>query len=281
MWVLPGLALAVAIQYLPVISGAYYSLTSWTGIGSAHFVGLKNFTNIFSDPNARGALEHTLELAVAYVVFVNLFGLALAVGLNRTLKTRNFIRALFFAPVVLMPLATSYIWAYIFQFSGPLNQALSTLGLGSLVQTWLASPTWALWTILVVLVWQSTGLAMVIYLAGLQSIPQELDEAAAVDGASAWYRTRRVTLPLLVPAIAINVTLTMIYGLRVFDQIIALTNGGPFGASDTLATEVWKQTFVNNSYGYGAALAVMLTLLVAIIGVAQVGVFRLRDRQTA
>jgi raffinose/stachyose/melibiose transport system permease protein len=97
VWVLPGLALAVAIQYLPVISGAWDSLTSWTGIGPAHFIGLKNFSNIFIDPNARGALEHTLELAAAYVVFVNLFGLALAIGLNRTLKTRNFIRALFFA----------------------------------------------------------------------------------------------------------------------------------------------------------------------------------------
>ena len=108
--------------------------------------------------------------------------------------------------VVLTPLATSYIWAYIFQYTGPLNGLLSALGLSSLEQTWLASPTWALWTILVVLVWQNAGLSMVIYLAGLQAIPAELDEAAAVDGASAWYRFRRVTLPMLLPDMPLSNT---------------------------------------------------------------------------
>ncbi len=280
-WVLPGLAVAVAIQYAPVVSGAYYSLTQWSGIGSAKFIGLKNFSSIFSDPLARGSLEHTIELAVAFVVIVNVLGLALAIGLSEALKTRNFLRAIFFAPVVLTPLATSYIWAFIFQYTGPLNGALHTLGLSSLEQPWLASPTWALWTILVVLVWQNAGLSMVIYLAGLQAIPGELDEAAAVDGARPWYRFRRVTLPLLIPAIAINFTLTMIYALRVFDQILALTNGGPFGASSTLASEVWQQTFVNQNFGYGAALALILTVLVALIGAAQFGLIRFFDRRNA
>jgi raffinose/stachyose/melibiose transport system permease protein len=280
-WVLPGLAVAIAIQYVPVVTGAYYSLTDWSGVGPAKFIGLDNFTAIFNDPLARGSLEHTLELAVAFVVIVNLLGLGLAIGLGEALKTRNFMRAVFFAPVVLTPLATSYIFAFIFQETGPLNSALHTLGLASLAQPWLGSPTWALWTILAVLIWQNTGLSMVIYLAGLQAIPRELDEAAAVDGARSWYRFRRVTLPLLMPAIAINVTLTMIYGLRVFDQILALTNGGPFGASSTLASEVWQQTFVNNNYGYGAALALILTVLVGIIGAAQYGLIRFLDRRNA
>jgi raffinose/stachyose/melibiose transport system permease protein len=277
-WIIPGLVVAVAIQYVPVIAGAYYSLTNWTGIGAAEFVGLKNFTTIFSDPAARGALEHTLELSAAFVPIVNVLGFALAIGLNRTLRSRNLLRAMFFAPVVLTPLATSYIWAYIFQYSGPLNQVLAGLGLRSLEQTWLASPTWALWTILVVLVWQDTGMAMVIYLAGLQGIPRELEDAAAVDGASAWHRVRKVTLPQLGPVVTVNLTLSVIYVLRVFDQILALTDGGPYGASDTLASEVWKQTFVNDNYGYGAALALILTLLVAVvIGVLQLAA-RLRRR---
>lgn len=271
LWIAPGLLVAIAIQFYPVISGSYYAFTSWSGIGPSHWIGLHNFSLIFSDPQALGSLEHTIELGFTFVILANVLGLALAVGLGRALKTRNFIRALFFAPVVLTPLATSYIWAYIFQYTGPLNGFLSALGLQSLEQTWLGSPTWALWTILVVLVWQNAGLSMVIYLAGLQAIPAELEEAAAVDGASSWYRFRRVTLPMLVPAILINTTLTMIYALRVFDQILALTNGGPFGASDTLATEVWKQTFVNNNYGYGAALALLLTVLVVFIAAAQFG----------
>lgn len=281
LWIVPGLVVAVAIQFYPVVSGAYYAFTNWSGIGPSHFTGLKNFSLIFSDPNAVGSLEHTLELGFAFVVVANLLGLALAVGLGRALKTRNLLRAFFFAPVVLTPLATSYIWAYIFQYTGPLNGLLSALGLQSLQQTWLASPTWSLWTILVVLVWQNAGLSMVIYLAGLQAIPAELDEAAAVDGASSWYRFRRVTLPMLLPAILINLTLTMVYALRVFDQILALTDGGPFGASDTLATEVWKQTFVNNNYGFGAALALVLTVLVAIIAAAQFGLVAFVNRRNA
>ena len=271
VWIVPGVLVAIAIQFYPVISGSYYAFTTWSGVGPSHWVGLRNFSLIFSDPQALGSLEHTIELGFAFVVLANVLGLALAVGLGRALKTRNFIRALFFAPVVLTPLATSYIWAYIFQYTGPLNGFLSAIGLQSIEQAWLGSPTWALWTILVVLVWQNTGLSMVIYLAGLQAIPAELDEAAAVDGASAWYRFRRVTMPMLLPAILINLTLTMVYALRVFDQILALTNGGPFGASDTLATEVWKQTFVNNNYGFGAALALLLTLLVLVIAGAQFG----------
>ncbi len=271
VWILPGLVVAVAIQFYPVLSGSYYAFTSWSGIGPSHWVGLKNFSAIFSNSQALGPLVHTLELGFAFVIIANVLGLALAVGLGNALRTRNFLRALFFAPVVLTPLATSYIWAYIFQYTGPLNNVLSALGLGSLQQAWLGSPTWALWTILVVLVWQNAGLSMVIYLAGLQAIPSELDEAAAVDGASAAYRFRRVTLPMLMPAILINLTLTMIYALRVFDQILALTNGGPFGASDTLATAVWKQTFVNDNYGYGAALALLLTVMVLLIAAAQWG----------
>jgi len=280
-WIVPGLAVAIAIQFYPVISGAYYAFTSWSGIGPSHWVGFKNFSLIFSNPDALGSLEHTLELGFSFVILANVLGLALAVGLGSALKSRNFIRALFFAPVVLTPLATSYIWSYIFQYTGPLNGFLSALGLHSAEQTWLGSPTWALWTILVVLVWQNTGLSMVIYLAGLQAIPAELDEAAAVDGASAWYRFRRVTLPMLLPAILINLTLTMVYALRVFDQILALTDGGPFGASDTLATEVWKQTFVDNNYGFGAALALLLTVLVAIIAAAQFGLVTWVNRRSA
>jgi raffinose/stachyose/melibiose transport system permease protein len=279
LWIVPGLLVAIAIQFYPVISGSYYAFTTWSGIGPAHWVGLHNFSLIFSDSQALGSLEHTIELGFAFVFLANVLGLALAVGLGQALKTRNFIRALFFAPVVLTPLATSYIWAYIFQYTGPLNGFLSAIGLQSVEQAWLGSPTWALWTILVVLVWQNAGLSMVIYLAGLQAIPAELDEAAAVDGASAWYRFRRVTLPMLLPAILINLTLTMVYALRVFDQILALTNGGPFGASDTLATEVWKQTFVDNNYGFGAALALMLTLLVLIIAATQFGLVAWANRR--
>jgi raffinose/stachyose/melibiose transport system permease protein len=213
------------------------------------------------------------------VVAVNLLGLGFALAINRLLKTRHLVRALIFLPVVLTPLATSYIWGFIFQTDGPLNAVLGSIGLDSLQTTWLGDPTWALWSIAVVLIWQNTGIAVIIYLAGLQGIPEELDEAAAVDGASTWYRVRKVTLPLLAPAMTINITLALIQGLRAFDQILALTNGGPLNATETLATQVWKQSFVNGQYGYGAALAIVLTVLVAVAALIQLALLRANERR--
>src|SRR4029077_3837708 len=137
-----------------------------------------------------------------------------------------------------------------------------------------------LWTVLVVLVWQFTGLAMVIYLAGLQGISPELDEASAVDGASIWMRFRWVTLPLLAPALTVSATLTLIFGLRVFDQVLALTGGGPVDASETLATQVWEQTFQFGKFGYGAAIALVLSGLIIVVTLSQLAVLRWREAAT-
>jgi raffinose/stachyose/melibiose transport system permease protein len=279
-WLLlvPGALITFLIHYVAVAAGAWYAFTDWNGLtATADWVGLDNFREIFRDPSARGALVHTLVLAGAFVVVVNVVGLWLALGLNRALKTRNFIRALFFAPVVMSSLAVAYIWQFIFDYRGPLNQFLRFIGLESWQQAWLGSPRYALWTIFVVLVWQFAGLTMVMYLAGLQGIPEELDEAAAVDGASTLYRLRKVTLPLLAPATTVAVTFTLINGLRVFDQVIALTGGGPVDASETLATQVYKQTFVHGRFGYGAAFALVLTALIAVAALIQLAVLRRRE----
>jgi raffinose/stachyose/melibiose transport system permease protein len=187
------------------------------------------------------------------------------------------LRALFFAPVVLSPLAVSFIWQFIFDINGPLNALLGTLGLDSWQRNWVGDPTWALWTIFVVMVWQFVGLTMTLFLAGLQGIPEDLDEAATVDGASAAFRLRRVTLPLLAPAFTISITLLTINGLRVFDQVKGLTGGGPANASETLATQVYAQGFVNGRFGYSAAFGVVLTLLVAVVSLVQLIVLRRRE----
>lgn len=277
-WALPGIAFVVAFIYVTFVAGAWYSFTDWNGVSaSAKFVGLDNFREIFNDPVARGALWHTLELTAAYVVVVNVIGLGLALALHRTVRSRHPLRALFFAPVVLSPLAVSYVWQFIFAYNGPLNHLLSSVGLHSWVKDWVGDPTWALWTIFVVMVWQFVGLAMTLYLAGLQGIPEELDEAAAVDGASTWFRLRRVTLPLLAPAMTISITLMTVNGLRVFDQVLGLTGGGPANASETLATQVYEQGFTNGRFGYGAAFGVILTVLVAVVSIAQVIVLRRRE----
>jgi raffinose/stachyose/melibiose transport system permease protein len=273
----PGIFCLLAYHLIPTLAGSWYAFTDWDGLTDAKFVGLDNFRELFRDPVTSGALWHTLYLAGAFFVLVNVFGLALAMALNRTLKSRNLLRAVFFAPVVMSPLAVSFIWQYIFDYRGGLNQLLTTVGLESWQRTWLGDPQFALWMILIVLVWQFSGLTMVIYLAGLQSIPNDLIEAAAVDGATVWTRFRRVVLPLLAPAITVNATLTLIFGLRVFDHVIALTGGGPLNATETLATQVWKQTFVEGRYGYGAASALILTALIAALALAQLAVLRARE----
>ena len=208
----------------------WYAFTDWDGISrSANWVGLDNFREILDDPASRGALENTVTLAFTFVITANVIGLCIALALHRTLKTRGLLRAVFFVPVVMSSLAVSYVWQFIFSFTGPLNRFLGAVGLESFQRAWTGDPTWALWTIFVVLVWQFVGLSMVMYLAGLEGIPEELDEASAVDGASTFRRFRKITLPLLAPAITVSVTLSTIYGLGVFDQVLAVTGGWPGG----------------------------------------------------
>ncbi len=198
--------------------------------------------------------------------------------MHRAVKSRNVLRSAFFAPVALSPLAVAYIWQFIFAYDGPLNLVLRGLGLGPLQRAWVADPALALWTIFVVLVWQFSGLMMMFYLAGLYSIPEDIDEAAAVDGAGAFSSVWHITLPLLAPAVTVSLTFSAILGLRVFDQVIALTNGGPAGVTETLATQVYKQTWTLGRFGYGAAFALLLSLFVAIIAIGQLTLLRNRER---
>jgi raffinose/stachyose/melibiose transport system permease protein len=268
-WALPGIVFVIGIHYVATSIGGFFAFTNWTGIGAFEIIGLDNFVRIFQDPTKLGALYNTLFLAFGSVILSNIAGLAIALGLNRGLKTRYALRVLFFMPVVLSPLATSYIWKFIFDFNGPLNLVLRAVGLGEFAKPWVADPTWAIWTVLVVLVWQNTGFAMVIYMAGLAAVPVEIEEAAAIDGANLWQRFWHVTLPSIRPAVAIATTLGLVNGLRVFDQIMALTGGGPAGATENLATQVYKQSFALGNFGYGAALALLLTVIILVFAVIQ------------
>jgi raffinose/stachyose/melibiose transport system permease protein len=277
-WAIPGLALAVALHFVAVGAGAWYAFTDWNGISAtAKWVGLRNFRDLFGSAIARSALWHTLELAIVYVVVVNVIGLSLALALHRTVKSRNLLRALFFAPVILSPLATAYIWRFIFDYAGPLNAFLHAAGLSSLQRPWLGDPGVALWAVAAVFVWQNAGLAMSFYLAGLQSIPEELDEAAAVDGASTLLRLRAVTVPLLAPAMTISIAYTTIQAFRIFDTVVGLTNGGPGSATETLTTQLFSQGFASNRFGYAAAFALILVLLVGTVSIAQIMLLRARE----
>jgi raffinose/stachyose/melibiose transport system permease protein len=280
-WVLalPAFLGLMLFHFVPVAVGGYFAFTDWDLLSHANWVGLDNFREIVDDPFARAGLRHTLVLAGCFVVVVNALGLALALALNRTVKSRHLLRALFFAPVALSPIAIAFIWGWIFDQYGVLNQLLDRLGLDSFERGWLGDPQWALVVIFVALVWQYTGLAMVLYLAGLQSISDDIYEATLVDGASNWFRFRKVVLPLLAPAVTVSATMTLIIGLRVFDQVQALTGGGPVDASETLARQVYHNAFYLGHYGYGAALALVLTALITTLAVVQLTLLRANERR--
>jgi raffinose/stachyose/melibiose transport system permease protein len=266
-WALPAILMVLLIHYIATAGGAFYAFTNWTGIGDFEFVGLDNFRRIVEDPSLIGSLKNTLFLAFGFLIVTNVVGMLLALALNRTLKTRYLLRVLFFMPVVLSSLAVSYVWKFIFDFNGPLNDALGWVGIEPKI--WLADPSLALWAVLIVMAWQTTGMVMVIYLAGLATVPLEIEEAAALDGAGTWKRFWNITVPSIRPSIAIASTLMLIQGLRVFDQVMALTGGGPNGATETLATAVYKETFALSNFGFGASLALLLTLLMLVFAVLQ------------
>ncbi|KRA25331.1 sugar ABC transporter permease [Microbacterium sp. Root61] len=255
---------------VPAIRGGVLAFTNWDGLSQTYdFIGIQNFVRIFTTDSSLDALRMTLVFALAVTVLQNLFGLLLALGVNSGLKSQNFLRVLFFAPVVITPVVVSYLWKFLLTPDGAVNTVLAAIGLGDIAPSWLGDPFWAATSVVMMIVWQHAGFSMVIYLAGLQSIPPELNEAAAVDGAGAWRRFWSVTWPLLAPATAINLMLTIIGGLKMFTEVFVLTGGGPGGSTETLSTLLYKSAFQFSEFGYGIALALVLAVVVVIFSVAQ------------
>ena len=266
LFAVPALALYFFVLLVPSARGAIYAFTDWNGLSkNIDFVGLANFGRVLTDPDSLSALGVTLLIAAVATVVQNSVGLLLALGVNSTIKSRNVLRVLLFAPAVMTPVVTAYVWKYILAPDGVLNGAFDSLGLSMLKQGWLGSQQWGIFSVILVIVWQFSGYSMVIFLAGLQSVPDEVLEASVMDGAGAVRRFWYVIRPFLAPAITINLILSIIGGLKLFDQVFILTGGGPAGSTDTLSTLIYKGAFTFGEYGYSIALSLVLTVLVAAI----------------
>lgn len=210
---LPALLLFAFVVLVPSVRGVYYAFTDWDGLDPHFsFVGLGNFADMFNDADAMQAIWHTLLIAVSITVIQNAVGLLLALGVNTAIKSRNLLRVFLFAPAVITPIVTAYLWRNLLGPDGAVNTLLGAVGLDGRQQDWLGSPSLALWAVVGVIVWQFAGYSMVIFLAGLQSVPQEIHEAAALDGAGPVRRFWSVTRPLLAPAFTINLMLSIIGG---------------------------------------------------------------------
>ncbi|MBN9062014.1 MAG: hypothetical protein BGP06_14525 [Rhizobiales bacterium 65-9] len=276
LFIAPALALYIGVILAPILMGVRYAFTNWDGLRrTVDNVGFANFERMIGDIQVRSAVLTTLVIAASLVIVKVALGLALALAVNGNLKTRKFLRVAFFMPVVLTPVIVSYAWKYIFSNEGSLNTLLGVFGLGP--YQWLGDPLLALISVIVVTSWQSVGLSMVIFLAGLQAFPPELTEAAIIDGATPWQRFRNVTLPMLAPAMTVCVVIALIQGLRFFDQIYALTRGGPGYATETLSTMIYRISFQFGEFSYGAAVALVFSLIVAAIVLPVMVVLRRRE----
>jgi multiple sugar transport system permease protein len=269
-WKLPYLLLAPAVLVLlalsiyPLIYAVKVSFQTGTGAGLRW--SLQNFTRLASDGFFFEALKHTLIYAIVALTCEFFLGLALAVLLNSSLRGRSFFRAALLVPMMLPPVVVGVVWRLMLNPNfGAINGTLSGAGLNTTALTWTASPRLALFSVIMVDVWQWTPFMFLVLLAGLQAIPQEPYEAALVDGSSAWQTFRHVTLPLLQPAILIALLLRTMDLLRVFDQIFILTEGGPGFATETISLYIYRAAFRFSDFGYAAAMSFVLLLLTNII----------------
>ena len=265
--IFPALIIYSVFFVVPAIAGFYYSFTDWRlDRLELTFIGWDNFKKIFSDKTLILALQNTAIFALVTVVGKNVIGLLLAVGLNMRLRTKNLLRAIFYSPSILSILVISILFTPMLRTEGTINQLLEAVGLHSLSQAWLTNPSIVIWTIAIVSIWQSAGFQMAIYLAGLQSISQEYYEAAKIDGASSWRSFFKITLPLLLPAININLMLTLIGGLKVFSEVYVMTGGGPGNASQVVGTIILR-SFGEGNWGLGTAVNTLLFVVVTIIAI--------------
>jgi len=260
----PAIIIFLAFVIFPVVMAAYYGFFRWNGIGPAtHFVGLENYLLILRDGSFHDALRHNGFIVVLSLVLQGPAAVAIALLLNQKMRWRSLIRVLIFVPYVIAEVIVATGWSLMLQTTGAVNGLLDKMGLSGWTVDWLADPSVAIWSLMVIISWKYIGFAVILFLAGLQSIPEELFEAAAIDGASYWQMQRRITLPLLGPTIRIWAFLSIIGSLQLFDlvyiiwgQYVAATAG-----TSTMATYMVVTGRNAASYGYGNAVAVVLFLI--------------------
>lgn len=268
LYLSPALALFVVFVIVPIVLAAYYSLYHWSGLGNVReFVGFDNYVLAFQDDVFQKAIVHNFTIVVLSVVLQMPVGLALALMLNRKLRGRGVLRLVFFAPYVLSEVITAIIWLLMLQPDGLVDVVLRALHLSGLVHLWLADTRIVLYTMFVVITWKYLGFGIILALAGLQGIPSELYEAAAIDGAGEAQAVRYVTLPLLGPTLRIWAFLSIIGSLQLFDLIWNTTLGGPANSSNTMAVYIVDHGFRRYQFGYGSAASTILLVICLVFAI--------------
>lgn len=274
LFLLPSLVPLLAFMVVPMIASLALTTFEWNLIRPPQFVALDNFARLVTDPGFHAAVVHTGQFLIGYLPLVMVGGLALALALNQAVRGLAIFRTAYFLPVVTSWVVVALMWKWLLNpGTGIVNWTLGLIGIQG--PGWWTDPAWAMASIVIASAWKDLGFVMVIFLAGLQAIPNDYYEAASVDGAGRWHRLRHVTLPLVSPATFFVVIISLINGFQVFDQVWVMTGGGPAGASSVVVTEVVRNAFSYGQFGYAAAMSWVLFVAILAVTVFQ---FRLQKR---
>jgi len=263
LMVFPGVVLLFCFMTVPALMGMFYSLTDYRGYGGWKFIGLSNYQNLVKDSSILHSYIFTLGFAFLAAILTNMISLLLAAALTQNIRLKGFLRGVFFLPAVLATIVIGYVFNFIF------SQAITSIGKGLhndfLSRSLLGNPQWAWVAIVIVAVWQACAVTTVIYMTGIESISSDIYEAAKVDGANRRQVFWRITLPLVMPFVAVNMVLQLKNQLQVFDLVVALTNGGPGTATQSISFLIYRNGFQGGQFAYQSANAVMMSLLVLCI----------------
>ena len=264
---IPILALFVCFNTIPLIRGVIYSFTNFKGFGKYNWVGFQNYIDLFTDGRVGKSYWFTFKLAVVSTVVTNVISLILALGLNSKIRAKSFFRGAYFLPNILGALVVGYIFNYFFTYILPaVAQMIGVKGLSTSI---LSNPSAAWIGIMVVCAWQAIAMNTIIYISGLQTVPEDVYEAGGLDGATGWKQFRHLTFPLIIPFFSINMVLCVKNFLMVFDQIMALTKGGPAQSTESISYLIYNNGMSGGQFGFQSANAVVFFIVIVIVSVAQ------------
>lgn len=274
---IPVVALFFCFNTLPLLKGVMYSFTNFKGFGSYDWVGVRNYMDLFQDVRVGNSYWFTFKLAIVTTIVVNVISLLLAMALNSKIRAKSFFRGAYFLPNILGALVVGYIFNYFFTYILPAVGEM--IGWETLSSSLLSSKNLAWIAIVIVCAWQAIAMNTIIYISGLQTVPEDVYEAGAIDGATGWNKFRNLTFPLILPFFTINMVLCVKNFLMVFDQIMALTKGGPAQSTESISYLIYQNGMAGGQFGFQSANAVIFFLVIVAISVTQMTVLGKKEEQ--
>lgn len=267
LFVLPAVVFLGLTSFLPILQAIYLSFTDYDFIGNPSFIGWQNYDKLWRDRVFWQTLGNTLTYLIFAVPSLVIFSLALAILVNQKIRTINFFRAIYYFPVVVSVVVAGIAWKWVYAQNGILNYFLSIVSSQNITIPWLTDPRTAIFAVISVVIWRGVGYYMVIYLAGLQSIPQDLYEAAAIDGSDGWQKHFDITIPLMRPYIILVSVISSISAMKIFEEVYIMSQGGPANATKTIVYHLYDKGFTSLEMGYASAIGVFLFLVIFIISI--------------